>query len=303
MPLVSLAPLLAEAQRKSYAIPYAESWNLESLEAVIDAAEESRSPIIAGFNGGFLRHCSREKPENLAYYAGFRKALELAKVPVAFILNESDDLGQIRSAIELGFNAVMPENEGLGVAEYRELVKAVVRLARPRGVWVEAQIGLLPAGHANHNGSGSMTDPEVAAEFVEDTGIDALAISIGNVHILTQGKATVDLEAVRRIREKVSLPLVAHGGTSLTAESLREIIALGVAKVNFGTVLKQAYLEAIRTSLGKYQPPLSPHEFLGKGGAQDIMTAGRQAVKSEVLRLIEVCGAKGRVQHDFVPAI
>ncbi len=303
MPLASLSDMLADAQRQGYAVPYTESWNQESLEAVIDAAEESHSPIIAGFNGGFLRHSTRQKAENLAYYTGFCQALNMAKVPVAFILNESDDLAQIRAAIELGFNAVMPENEGLEVEDYRKLVKAVVRIAKPRGVWVEAQIGLLPAGHADHNGSGSMTDPDLAAEFVADTGIDALAISIGNVHILTEGKATIDLEAVRRIREKVSVPLVVHGGTSLTAESLRDLVKLGVAKVNFGTVLKQAYLEAVRQSLAKYHAPMSPHEFLGKGGPQDIMAAGREAVKREVLRLIEMCGAKGRVQHDFVPAI
>ena len=303
MPLASLSDLLAAAQREGYAVPYTESWNLESLQAVLDAAEESRSPIIAGFNGGFLRHSTRKRPENLAYYGCFRQALASAKIPVAFLLNESDDLGQIRAAIELGFNAVMPENEGLEVEEYRALVKSVVRIAKPRGVWVEAQIGLLPAGQINHNGSGTLTDPDLAAEFVEDTGIDALAISIGNVHILTEGKATVDLEAVRRIREKVSVPLVVHGGTSLTADSLRQLVTLGVAKVNFGTVLKQAYLGALATSLAKYHVPLSPHEFLGKGGPEDIMVAGREAVKCEVLRLIDVCGAKGRVQHDFVSAI
>ena len=219
------------------------------------------------------------------------------------ILNESDDLGQIRAAIDLGFNAVMPESEGLEIEEYRRLVKAVVELARPKGVWVEAQIGMLPMGHANHNGDGSITDPEIAAEFVRETGIDALAVSIGNVHILTEGKATVNLEALRRICERVSVPLVVHGGTSLTSDSLRDMIALGVAKINFGTVLKQAYLEAVRGALAQYHPPLSPHEFLGKGGPEDIMTSGREAVKLEVLRLIEVCGAKGRVRHDFVSAI
>jgi len=303
MPLVSLSQMLSDAQREGYAIPYAESWNLESLEAVIDAAEEGRAPIIAGFNGGFLRHSTRSKPENLAFYGCFREALDTAKVPVAFILNESDDLGQMREAIDLGFNAIMPESEGLDVEAYRELVKAVLRIAKPAGVWVEAQLGLLPAGHADHNEGGSITDPDMAAEFVEDTGIDALAISIGNVHILTEGKATVDFDAVRRIREKVSVPLVAHGGTSFRPEDLRAVIALGVAKVNFGTVLKQAYLEAVRKSLAKYHIPLSPHEFLGKGGPEDIMIAGREAVKHEVLRLIDVCDAKGRVQHDFSSAI
>lgn len=295
--------MLSKAQGEGYAVPYAESWNLESLEAVIEAAEESHAPIIAGFNGGFLRHGQRDKPENLAFYSCFREALDTARVPVAFILNESDDLEQIRAAIELGFNAVMPESEGLEVEDYCSLVKEVVRMARPHNVWVEAQIGLLPAGSANHNGHGSITDPGLAARFVNDTGIDALAISIGNVHILTEGKAKVDMEAVRRIRERVSVPLVAHGGTSLTAEDLREMIALGVAKVNFGTVLKQAYLEAIRESLSHYRAPQSPHDFLGKGGSNDIMSAGRAAVKREVLRLIEVCGAKGRVQHDFSSTI
>lgn len=303
MPLVSLSGLLLEAQRHAYAVPYAESWNLESLEAVIDAAEASQSPIIAGFNGGFLGHPGRKSAENLAFYGCFCRALETAKVPAAFILNESDDLEQIRYAIDLGFNAVMPEGEGLSVDAYRKLVKAVVRLAKPRGVWVEAQIGILPAGRPEHDGHGSITDPDLAAEFVEDTGIDALSVSIGNVHILTEGKAQVNLDLVRRIRDKVPVPLVVHGGTSLTPETLRELVLLGVAKVNFGTVLKQLYLEAVRRSLAAYRKPLSPHEFLGKGGPQDIMTAGREAVKTEVMRLIDFCGAKGRVQHDLTPAI
>ena len=155
----------------------------------------------------------------------------------------------------------MPENEGLEVEAYRKLVKAVVRIAKPRGVWVEAQIGLLPAGHADHNGSGSMTDPDLAAEFVADTGIDALAISIGNVHILTEGKATIDLAAVRRIRKRFRCRWSFMAVTNRTAESLRDLVKLGVAKVNFGTVLKQAYLEAVRQSLASTSAATNPHEF------------------------------------------
>src|SRR5580700_602409 len=117
MPLVSLSHMLADARTGGYGVCYCESWNLESLQAVIEAAEECNSPIVAGFNGGFLRHSSRPKPEDLSYYAGWRLALEESTVPVAFILNESDSLAQIRQAIELGFNAVMPENEGLDLNE------------------------------------------------------------------------------------------------------------------------------------------------------------------------------------------
>jgi fructose/tagatose bisphosphate aldolase len=293
MPVMPLSVMLAEAGSAGYALPYAESWNLESLQAVIDAAEKYRSPIIAGFNGGFLRHPSRKGPENLAYYACFRKALERAKVSVAFLLNESDSLEQIREGIDLGFNAVMPESDNLGIDAYRDLVKAVVAIARPRGVWVEAQFGTLPVG-GERNGHGIITDPDLAAEFVQDTGIDALAVSVGNVHILAEGQATVNLDILRRIRERVSVPLVIHGGTSLAPGTVREMTRLGVAKVNFGTVLKQAYLEAVRTSLAKYHVPSSPHEFLGIGGPEDVMTAGREAVERGVQRLIEVCGSKGR---------
>jgi len=293
MPVTPLSVMLAEARSAGYALPYAESWNLESLQAVIDAAEKQRSPIIAGFNGGFLRHAARKKPENLAYYACFRKALDRAKVSVALLLNESDSLEQIREGIDLGFNAVMPESENLAVEAYRDLVNAVVAIARPRGVWVEAQFGTLPVG-GERNGHGIITDPDLAAEFVQDTGIDALAVSVGNVHILTEGQATVNLDILRRIRERVSVPLVIHGGTSLAPGTVREMTRLGVAKVNFGTVLKQAYLEAVRTSLAKYHVPSSPHEFLGIGGPEDVMMAGREAVERGVERLIEVCGSKGR---------
>ena len=84
MPVVSLSGMLANARAGGYAVCYCESWNLESLQSVVDAAEECHSPIVAGFNGGFLRHRSRARPEDLSYYAGLRFALERSPVPVAF---------------------------------------------------------------------------------------------------------------------------------------------------------------------------------------------------------------------------
>src|SRR5690242_16498084 len=113
MALVSMNGLLATARTGGYAVCYCESWNLESFQAVVEAAEEMRSPIIAGFNGGFLRSASRPRPERLSYYAGLRLALEESSIPVAFILNETDDFAQIEEGIELGFNAVMVESDYL----------------------------------------------------------------------------------------------------------------------------------------------------------------------------------------------
>ena len=146
MPLVSMVQLLADAWCGGYAVCYCESWNLESLQAVIEAAEELQSPVIVGFNGGFLMHPSRSKPENLAYYAGLGTAVCDSSVPVALLLNETDNLPQLERAIELGFNAVMVESARLPLEEYRELVRKVVCLAHKRNVAVEAQIGQLPDG-------------------------------------------------------------------------------------------------------------------------------------------------------------
>ena len=294
MPLTGMNELLTAARSGGYALCYCESWNLESLQAVIEAAEEMRSPIIAGFNGGFLAHPSRSKPENLAYYAAWSRALQESSVPVSFLLNETDDFAQIEEGIDLGFNAVMVESHSLGREEYRRLVERVVRLAHPRNVSVEAQVGRLPDGCEGGHPDGEITDAEVARTFVEATGIDALGVSIGNVHVLTRGRATIDLTWLARIREQVDIPLVIHGGTGFPPEYARQVINLGVAKFNFGTNLKQAYLAALRKTLAPYAEPMNPHPFLGIGGKEDILVAAREAVKQKVMDLIRMYGCPGR---------
>jgi fructose/tagatose bisphosphate aldolase len=194
--------------------------------------------------------------------------------------------------LDLGFNAVMPENEGLSPDEYRRLAVEMVAEAHARGASVEAQMGVLPAGDGHT--AGELTDPEAARAFAAETGIDALAVSVGNVHILTEGHSPLDLEVLARIRDSVSVPLVLHGGTGLPPDAIESVIRLGVAKLNYGTLLKQAYLAALRERLPRYSPPMSPHEFLGMGGAQDVLAAARDAVKCKVKWLLELSGSANR---------
>lgn len=294
MALVSMKELLRKAQRGKYAVCYCEAWNLESFEAVVEAAEELASPIIAGFNGGFLAHPGRQKPENLAYYAGMGCALREARVPAAFLLNESDDFDQIVRAIELGFNAVMVDNERLEMEDYRRLVKKVVRLAHGAGVTVEAAVGRLADGAGRLEAES--TDPAVAREFVEETGIDALGVAVGNIHILTLGEAPIDLEMLSKIRDQVAAPLVLHGGTGIPLEAAEAYIRRGVAKINFGTALKQAYLAAIKEKLPDYQEPMNPHPFMGMGGQHDFLIAGKDAVKQKVKEFLVQCGSAGQAR-------
>jgi len=292
MAIETMKVILERARCGGYAVCYCEAWNLESLQAVVEAAEEMRAPVIAGFNGGFLTHPAREKPTNLAYYAGLALALSKAKVPVAYLLNETDALSQIEEGIDLGFNSVMVENEHLSAEAYRRLVKQVVGMSRGRGVSVEAQSGRLPDG-SGHTAA-ELTDAAQARAFAEETGIDALAVAVGNVHVLTNGKSQIDLEILERIHDCVHIPLVLHGGTGIPLETAPEYIRRGVAKVNYGTVLKQAYLEAVRAKLAEYRAPMNPHPFLGMGGKEDVLVAGLNAVKVKVKELLIAFGSAGR---------
>lgn len=301
MSLVPMRQLLSEAQRKGYATCYCEAWNLESFQAVVEGAEEAEAPIITGFNGGFLAHSGRRRPERLEYYAGLKEALRESSVPEAFLLNESDDLGQIERGIELGFNAVMVENEHLGLKEYRALVKQVVKVAHASGVYVEAAVGHL--ADASAATEAEPTNPAAARGFVEETGIDALAVAVGNVHILTQGKAAIDLERLEEVHAQVKIPLVLHGGTGIVLDELSSYVRAGVAKINFGTTLKQAYLAAMSEKLAVYEQPMSPHPFLGMGGPDDVLVAAREAVKDKVKELLSRCDAAGRAPRALAGQI
>ena len=299
MPLESVGTMMRRAREGGYAVGYFESWNLESLQGVVDAAEQTRSPIILGFNGDFLSRPARRAAERLAWYGALGKAAaESASVPCGLIFNECPRDEWVRSAIDAGFNLVMPADPEAPPAESARRVADLARLAHARGVAIEAEVGELPCGLAGGGPHGSPTDPGAAAAFVEETGVDLLAVSVGNVHIRVRGEQGLDLGLLAEIRRRVPVPLVLHGGTGIAADSLREAIALGVAKVNYGTYLKQRYLEAVRLALRR--DPDDPHRLLGIGGDEDVLVAGRLAVRDAVLERIGIlgCSGKAEVQED-----
>ncbi len=295
MPLKPISELLASAHAGGYALGYFESWNLESLQGVIDAAEQTRSPVIVGFNGDFLTRPERTAPERVEWYGALgRAAAETAKVPCGLIFNECPRERFVRQAVAAGFNLVMLADPGAPYEDYVRRVAALARFAHRRGAAVEAEIDELPAGasgevDASHS---SLTDPALAARFVAATGIDLLSISIGNVHVLMHGEQPLDLERLAEIRRRVDLPLGLHGGTGIPAASLKEAIRMGVAKVAYGTYLKQRYLAALRQALDSGE--VNPHELLGMGGPPDVLVAGRLAVREAVLERIDRLGCCGR---------
>lgn len=294
MPLESANDLLAHARRHRYAVGYFESWDMASLEGVIDAAEQCRAPIIVGFNGEFLARPDRALPVRLEWYAALgRSAAESARVPCAVMFNECPADAWVKRAIQVGFNLVMLADPEATHADLTCRTADIVRLAHAQGGAVEAELGLLPCGVSEHaEGTSSLTDPDQAALFVRETGVDLLAVSAGNVHILLDGQRDLDLAHLAAIQQKVDVPLVLHGGSGITANSLVQAIALGVVKVNYGTYLKQRCLAALRPALANADA--NPHHLLGFGGGADLMVVARQAVRDAVLERIELLGCCGK---------
>ena len=274
MPLKPAMDLIARAYEQGYAVGYFESWNFESLQGVVDAAEQTRSPVLIGFNGEFLSRKGRLAEERLPWYAALgRAAAESASVPCGLIFNECSDDGWVRQAVDIGFSLVMPDDPKADADIFITRVADLAQYAHGRGVAVEAEVGQLPCGATGALGEGvtGLTDPGEAARFVAATGVDVLAISVGNVHIMLEGSQGLDVERLAAVRKAVKVPFDLHGGTGIPADSLQAAIRHGVAKVCYGTYVKQRYIEALGPMFDAAAP--NPHKRLGWGGAEDFLVA------------------------------
>ena len=295
MPLKATTELMQDAREAGYAIGYFESWDLASLQGVVDAAEETRSPVVVGFNGDFLSRPGRLAEERLEWYASLGKAAaESASVPCGLIFNECGQDDWTRQAAGLGFTMIAVSDPEAAYGDYVRRVASLAECAHERGVAIEAEIGELPCGASGEiDTRGTSTDPEQAQRFVEATGVDLLAVSVGNVHVLVRGEKGLDLDRLEEIHRRIPTPLVLHGGTGIAADALRAAVSRGVAKVNYGTCLKQRYLAALRKRLD--DPETNPHHLLGYGGEEDAMVAARLAVRDAVLERMGALGCCGKV--------
>jgi fructose/tagatose bisphosphate aldolase len=214
---------------------------------------------------------------------------------VALLFNESPDRAWVSEAIRLGFNAVMYSNEADGG---NDAIAGMVVEAHAAGVAVEAELDAL-AGVAGDLGQAGgqdlrLTDFGQARDFVEQTGIDALAVNVGQIHL--HGRKPVGLDLARlKVLAELPIPLVLHGATSVTSGDLASAVRLGVAKINVGSRLKQSYFAALRqAALAAGEHPANPYEVIGSGLASDVLMAGRLAMQRDVERLMGLFESAGK---------
>ena len=232
-----------KAKAGHYAIPHFNVWNAEMLMGVMDAAEELRAPVIISFGTGFVGNTSFED-----FCWMMESMAKKATVPVITHWDHGRSMEIVQNAYNHGMNSVMRDASAYDFEENIRLTKEVVDYFHPLGVPVEAELGhvgnetIYEEALANYK----YTDPNQAAEFVDRTNCDSLAVAIGNQHGVYTSEPKLNFEVVEKVRDAVSVPLVLHGASGIGDEDIRTAISLGITKINIHTELCLAAMDAIR---------------------------------------------------------
>ena len=304
--LVPLPDLLSNALKGKYAVCYFEAWDIYSLEAVVEAAQAEGAPVILGFGRVMMDPEWFDSGGLDRLGALGSAAANAAQVPVSLLLNEISSPEDVVRGLCAGFNAFMLSTGHLPFAQNVQAVQNAASIAHAGGAAIEAELGRLPDSTIEGGSTAAFTDPDEAVRFVTETAIDALSVSVGNVHMLVDGNAEIDVGRMKAIRDVVTVPLVLHGGTGFPDQAIHSAIDAGVAKINIGTVLKRAFFqgvsEAVETSPAE---DIDYQLVMGSRKPEDILQRGKQRMKKEVVRRIRLWRPGERTnetitdQHDY----
>ena len=251
--LVSLKKVLAWADDRGCAAAAFDTPNLELLLAAIGAAEARREPVI-------IQHAQLHESETSLEVIGPIMVMraQAARVPVCVMLDHGEDKDYVRRALDIGFSAIMIDGSQLPYEENVSLTASVVELAHSYGADVEAEIGFTTGHegleHADDVRANVYTDPDEAMRFVADTGIDALAASVGTVHGFYKAEPKLDFQLIGSLRDRCGVPLVMHGGSGLSLEDTRAAIAAGIRKINYFSYMSNAGVHAVEELIASAHP-------------------------------------------------
>ncbi|WP_303966807.1 class II fructose-bisphosphate aldolase [Sporosarcina ureae] len=273
MPLVSMKEMMIQGKEQGYAIGQFNLNNLEYTQAILQAAEEEKSPVILGVSEGAAR-----------YMGGFKTVVMMVKglmedygttVPVAIHLDHGSSFEKCKEAIEAGFTSVMIDASSKPLEENIEITKKVVDFAKQHNVSVEAELGVVGGQEDDVIADGVIyADPAECRELVEKTGIDCLAPALGSVHGPYKGEPNLGFEEMEEISKQGDIPLVLHGGTGIPTKDIQRAISLGTSKINVNTENQIQGTKVVRDILNEDSEVYDPRKFLGPM---------REAIKTTVI--------------------
>lgn len=259
--LVTTKELLEHAQENKYAVGAFNVNNMEIVQAIIEAAEETQSPVILQASQGGLKYAGVE------YIAGLGKiAAQKASVPVAIHLDHGTDFDQIMQCIRHGFTSVMIDASKFPLEENIAMTKKVIEVAHAVGVSVEAELGKIGGTEDDITVSdrdATFTDPEEAKRFVEETGVDSLAIAIGTAHGPYKGEPKLDFDRLETIRKTIDTCIVLHGSSGVPEESIKKAVSMGVSKINIDTDVRMAFAKGVKDLLQSKPDEYDPRKIIG----------------------------------------
>ncbi|MBE6042971.1 MAG: class II fructose-1,6-bisphosphate aldolase [Clostridium thermopalmarium] len=284
MPLVTTKQLLLDAQKGGYAIGAFNVENMEMVQAVVEAAEELKSPVIMQTTPSTVKYADMSY-----FYATVKNAAEKASVPVVIHLDHGNSFELAMQALRVGYTSIMIDGSHRTFEENIALTKLVVKACHPSGIPVEAELGKVGGKEDDLEGGyeNPYTDPKEAKIFVEKTSVDSLAVAIGTAHGVYKGTPKLDMERLSEIREAVSIPLVLHGTSGVPDDVVMECIQRGICKVNYATDLRISFSNGVKSVLKEHPETIDPKKYNAQG---------REKVKQYVMSKIKVCGSVGKAK-------
>ncbi|GAS99144.1 ketose-bisphosphate aldolase [Mycolicibacterium canariasense] len=284
MTLASTAALVAAATSRQTALFAFNVITIEHAEGIAEGAERTGDAVLLQVSENTVAfHGGRIAP----LVSACARVAEASAVPIAVHLDHFQDPGLLGEAIDtatrLGVSSVMIDAAHLPYRDNVERTRSFVRSAHQAGLWVEAELGAIggkepgaQSGTVSAHTAGVRTDPAEAAVFAEQTGVDGLAVAVGNSHAMTTRDTRLDIDLIRQLAAHVPIPLVLHGSSGVSDDQLRAAVAAGMRKINVGTALNVGYTAALRQALSADTSGVDPRPYL---------SAGRQAVADTVAAL------------------
>jgi len=257
MPLVTLKELLTHAHANKYAVGSLNVWDMLSARNVVAAAERMKAPMILSVWKNELEFVGEKALYDICLDLGRKSS-----VPIAVFIDHATDIEAIEHAIELGATSVMIDGSHLPLEENIALTRRAVEMAHAAGISCEGELGVLGEEDGNGEVSDLYTNAEEAARFAAETGVDALAVAIGNAHGFYKLEPKLDFARLEEIANGVEVPLVLHGGTGISDEDVQRAIGMGIAKVNIGSEGRKAYMDGIRQALEADKEEVFYHKLL-----------------------------------------
>lgn len=232
MSIITLKDALVKAKKEKYGIGAFNISSFTFLEAVIEAAEEKRSPVIVQIAEGH----TPDMPNFESFCKSVVDLISKSSVPVVLHLDHGQTMGMVVRAIQNGFSSIMIDASSFPYEENIRKTKEIVNICHSANISVEGELGTIGGAEANiTKEEDAFTNPNEAKDFIDKTGIDALAISIGNVHGNYRGEPKLDFVRLEEISNLTNIPLVLHGGSGIYDDDFRKAVQLGICKINFYT--------------------------------------------------------------------